>query len=358
MPPNEGPALEIPALIVVVVAILAVARLISRLSAGDAPAVRDATLSHDRTPSDGPALPGVVDRSIGMYLLRRIRGGPTVAAGDAGPPPLLTEDELAHRIGSDTPVISPETGAFPVAAVPTAAPPVAAAAPIGAAATTSPPPPWARRTTGVATMATVVQPVRVATQPVVVPSPPPVAIPLEALPAGALEIEAPGSQVPALVPGATQRRPGPRTAGLALVGLAAMLGLAVVAVPGFGTPRGKTLNLTQTEPSHGPSAGPGATLTAAPTSEVAGETSQPTGTSTAVPTSAAPGGATAGPTIPGTTPRPTARATPRPTLRPTAAPTTKPTPAATPVATPAATPEPTPQPTPEPTPEPTPQPTP
>ena len=138
---------------VVVVAILAVARLISRLSAGDAPAVRDATLSHDRTPSDGPALPGFVDRSIGMYLLRRIRGGPTVAAGDAGPPSLLTEDELAHRIGSDTPVISPETGAFPVAAVPTAAPPVAAAAPIGAAATTSPPPPWARRTTGVATMA-------------------------------------------------------------------------------------------------------------------------------------------------------------------------------------------------------------
>ena len=327
MPSNEGPALEIRAFIVVAVATLAVALLISRLSARDAPAGGAETpkpVGGDPAPGrPGKALPTVVDQSIGMYLLRRLRGQPTRTGGGDGPS-LLTQDELAHRIGI-------------VASLPA----------VDAAAPLPPAPPWARGARAATSMGAVVRPSPLVSQRIVEPAPASLAL-------------TPTRQAPSSAPDVAQDRPSSRTAGLALAGLAAMLALAVVAVPGIGgAPDGRILNGTSADSSHAPSAAPGATAAAAPTSEVAGETSEPSGLPSLAPATPAPSGQSVGPVATPTNPaQPTPRVTARPTPRPTVAATAKPTPVGTPVPTPATTPAPTPQATPEPTPQATPEPTP
>src|SRR6185437_16321465 len=96
LPAHEEPALEIAALIVIGVAIVAVALLIARLSA------RDAATGPRRARDPGAGLPKVVDQSIGMYLLRRVRGEPAGAPPEKEPlTPALSASEVAHRIGSD-----------------------------------------------------------------------------------------------------------------------------------------------------------------------------------------------------------------------------------------------------------------
>jgi hypothetical protein len=356
--PLEGPALEIPALLIVAVAILAVALLISRLSARDAAERGTETpkkVSGGQAPDPPSAgLPAVVDRSIGMYLLRRIRGQPTLAAGDDAPSSLLTADELAHRIGFNATPASIEMAPIEAAAT------EAAAAPTG---TGAPPPLWAKTARTATSMGMVVRPTPLARQPVVPAEPlvaeqPAVATQPVVEPAAAPLVAA-TPRITAPVLDVAHRRPGRRTAGFALVGVTAMLGLAIVAVPGFSAPRGKILDLTQADPSHGSSATLGAPRSAAPTSEVAGETSDPTGQPGAATSSPTAGGQSFAPAATPTTPaKATPRVTPRATARPTIAPTAKPTAAATPIATPPRTPDPTPSPTPEPTPSPTPEPTP
>jgi hypothetical protein len=310
--------------------------LISRLSA------RDAASGPGHSQDAGAGLPTVVDRSIGMYLLRRLRGGPTTAAGDEAPLPVaLSESEVAHRIGSDSP-------ANPQPAVRAAADPPRATSRVSATS-----------------LGTVVRPASLA-------------IPLgahhavetaatAALVAGAAVAPAeiaptePVSPVPAVE--VHDRRPRVRTAGLAMVGVAVMLALAVLAVPGIGGGiPGKVFNVTRVDPSH--RASPAATSegpSAAPTSEVAGETSEPSDSSTpppATPASSKPAEPTTAAATPAPAPRATPRVSPRPTPRPTVPATAPPTPAVTPVATPQPTPGPTPEPTPQPSPAPTPEPTP
>ena len=334
MPPHGGPVLEFTALVVIAIAIVAVALLIARLSA------RDATTGPGQAQDAGAGLPRVVDRSIGMYLLRRARGEPTTGPRDEEPTtPALSESEVAHRIGSDVPATPPATQG-------------------------SADPPWATKRASATSMGTVVRPAALTAAVVAeagieaAPSPPPSPPDIEPERMPATE---PVS--PAAVPEVRDRRPTRRTAGLALAGLGAMLALAIIAVPGFGDGiPGKVFNVTRVNPSH--EASPGSDgQTAEPTEEVAGETSEPSDSSSpqtesAAPTPAQPtaaAGATPAPT-PRTSPRVTLRPTPKPTARPT--PTAKPTASPTPGPTPVVTPEPTPKPTPEPTPEVTPDPTP
>lgn len=316
------------------------ALLISRLSA------RDAAPGPGHSKDAGAGLPTVVDRSIGMYVLRRLRGEPTTAAGDEAPLLAgLSESEVAHRIGSDSP-------ANPRHAVRATADP-----------------PWATSRVSATSMGTVVRPASLATplgaHPAVETAPTAALIARAAV--APAEIAPTEPVLPAPATEVHDRRPGVRTAGLAMVGVVVMLALAILAVPGIGGGiPGKVFNVTRADPSHRASATPTSDgPSAEPTSEVAGETSAPSDSSSpqiATPASSKPAEPTTATATPPPAPRATPRVTPRPTPRPTVHPTATPTPAATPVATPqptpAATPEPTPQPTPEPTPQPTPEPTP
>ena len=64
---------------------------------------------------DGPSGPvdgalDVIDRSIGMYVLRRIAGRSSNATPEADAPVVLTADQIAHRIGASgaAPTTAPE----------------------------------------------------------------------------------------------------------------------------------------------------------------------------------------------------------------------------------------------------------
>ena len=250
----------------------------------------------------------VVDRSIGMYLLRRLTGRPTTSKP---PPPdepavALSADEVAYRIGvAGTPQPATHVAApkSPLVGGPTATAVTAAARP----------------TAGLARPTT------------------------------------PGAPV-------APRERLVRDSGVALLALVVVGLVAVLFWPHdpTGEPRGSVFVVNRE------------VVTPSPTGEVEAATAENSGEpetpiASAEPTGPLTPGSTPGthPTAkptprvtlrPGQTPTPTPRTTPTPTSNPTTTPSS--TPDVTPTPTPDVTPPPTPEPTPTPTPEPTPTPTP
>lgn len=86
-------------LIVVIIAAVAVVGLVGlSLTVGDAPVARKPSEPQRHGPFEGAM--DVIDRSIGMYLVRRLTGRPTTRPADpVGPTPPLTTAEVAYRIG-------------------------------------------------------------------------------------------------------------------------------------------------------------------------------------------------------------------------------------------------------------------
>ncbi len=261
----------------------------------------------------------VVDRSIGMYVVRRLIGRRTSKPEEPAPPVMLSADQVAYRIGA--------IGAT-------------RAVPPGSA---DPSEPRAPLVVGPAAAATAA---RAATHPATEVGP-------------ATHTPRPGAAAP--------RDRLVRDSGVALLVLATVGLAAVVLWPHgpTGEPDQSIFGVNRTVATPGPT-GEVEAATAEPTDGVSpGASSEP---GTAVPTSpvvprvTAPTGQPTPKLPPGATPRPTSRLapTPNPTTGATATPTTgaTPTPEPTPTPTPEETPTPTPEPTPEPTPTPTPDPTP
>jgi hypothetical protein len=281
-----------------------VALLIARLSSHDQPDAGGATAAAD---DPGPSLPGVrgvVDRSIGMYLLRRLTGRPTTATDDlAATPPPVTDEQVD---GSDL--------------QPTWLPGRASISTYGALEEREP-----------------------------------AASPVPTAPAN------PSPPEPPRPSHGSRRRAAAMLAGIGvLAGVALVLGPALdqVASPLHVTRADESSEPGPTEEVAGDTATPAMSADAegGPTA-----TSSPGQPSTASPATATPhpAKATATPTArpPATaTPRATGAITPAPSSQPTPTPTAVPTPEPTPTPTPEPTPTPTPQPTPAPTPEPTPSP--
>ena len=288
------------ALIVIIVA--AVAFIAMAVTVRDAPVARP--------PSGGPTRPGsldwaldVVDRSVGMYVLRRLTGRPT----SRPPEPLLPRtalnaDEVAYRTGvADAPPMSEA----PVPDGPAGAAAMAAAARAAAAGHLA-------SQHGQGTMAT----------------------DLPRLPTVVAVSEAPAAVAgPEIAP----RERLVRDAGITLLGLA-ILGLLAIIIwpqgPG-GQPAATHLAVTRPTASFRPSAL--ALSSAAPTPV---PTPTPTAEPTPEPTPEGPDRGTDARPDPGRhgetgpdpkpTPRPTPRRTPTPTPHPTPTPTPKPTPTPTP----------------------------
>jgi hypothetical protein len=252
----------------------------------------------------------VIDRSIGVFLIRKLTRRPTAPPEEPTIPPTpLTADEVAYRIGV--------TGAQPPARPDPSVPPRPLV------------------TGGVANTVT---------------------------PGPELDRLTPGRPIAATPPVAVGRRERlVRDSAVALLGLVAIGVAAVVVSPHSpsGEPDGSVFVVNRAIDSQAPSDTIDAT-SAEPTGEVAVETdtpaSMPESTPRDTPKPPAPVKPPTAHPIPRATPRstPTSRSTPKPTSMPTAAPTPAPTP--TPTAVP--TPEPTPAPTPDPTATPTPLPTP
>ena len=167
-----------------------------------------------------------------------------------------------------------------------------------------------------------------------------------------------GSPVVPVVPVVATSPAGPdrgrlyRDTVLVFSGLAAVLLLAVVIVPGLLAPRGGDVQGVTGTPENSVGIVTEATPSPSPTPSRA-PVVVATPTATPAPTPSLEPIATAAPTA-----KPTAKPTPRPTPRPTARPTPRPTAAPTPVPTPKPTPKPTAKPTPKPTAKPTPTPAP
>lgn len=246
----------------------------------------------------------VIDRSIGMYVVRRLTGRGTTKPAEPAPPVVLSADQVARRIGA--------------AGAPQALPPKPAedferGLPLVA-------------TTAAATRASVGRPPTTTR---------------------------PGAGAP--------RERLVRDSGIALLALATIGLVAVVLWPHgpTGQPEQSVFGVNRTVVTPGPTG----EVDAATAEATTGASSEP---GTAVPTSDATSpvvpratGAAVQPTPrlpPGATPRPTSRLAPTPP--PTATPTPTPTPGETATPTPEATPTPTPEETATPTPEVTPTPTP
>lgn len=86
-------------LIVVIVAAAAIVGLVGlSLTVRDAPVARIPGESHGHGPFEGAL--DVIDRSVGMYIVRRLTGRQTTRPTDlVEPTTALTADEVAHRIG-------------------------------------------------------------------------------------------------------------------------------------------------------------------------------------------------------------------------------------------------------------------
>jgi hypothetical protein len=261
-----------------------------------------------RDAAGGRRLPRIVDESVGMYVVRRALGRSTESASErakTGPAELVSEDEIAYRIG---------VPGAPEPTVPTRF--VVAKAP-----------PQAHKIPPV---------VPVTIRPVVGGRP-------QARRGGAVPLQR-------------------RVAALGTLAAVLLVALAALSLP--RAPQEAVLSATGTPNVPGtpaPSEFSGLP-TASPTSSATASvlpTGSPASTETPSPLPTPAAGATTSPgALP--TPRPTPRPTPTPTPRPpvTQPPSTpKPTPAPTPTPTLAPTPTPTPEPTPEPTQEPTPEPT-
>ena len=286
-------------LIIVSLAAIAVVGLVGlSLTVGDAPVARRRP-NHAHRPGPFEGALDVIDRSIGMYLVRRLTGRPTTRPSDhIGPTTPLTSDEVAYRIGvADAPLPPPRN--VPAAPAPAGSAERAASARAAAGATA---------TAKAARTSAARRPVPVAVVPPADRSPlaPPVAPPAPAAPRVRLV----------------------RDAGIALMGLAA-LGLVGILVwpkgPG-GPPTGSHFAVVRASvtPRASAAAQTQATPILEPPASLDVLTPAPTPEPTPVPLVAA-------------TPRPTPKPTPRPTPKPTAAPTPKPTAAPTPkpTATPA-----------------------
>ena len=337
-------------IVILIVAAVGVVALVAWVST-----LRDVTGASRRdAPGSLDGARDVVDRSIGVYILRRLTGRPTEPPIEEGPAAsALTADEVAYRIGAPGAMVpttlsgeDPMIAAAAAAAAPTAAP-GAYVAPLPPAAAPMPPAAAAAAYVAPAPTATAPLPPAAAAAAYVAPgptafapTPAPAAAPAAAMVATDVPARAPAGPV---VPkaGASAAAPVPRTgprqrlirdAGVALVGLTAVAVVAVLVWPG-GTGRPAGLYGVVR-----------ASATAQPLASTAVAVATPD--PTAVPSKAAP--------TPDATPL--TIASEAPTAAPTASPT--PTPTSTPTPTIKATPKPTPRPTPRPTPTPTPKPTP
>jgi hypothetical protein len=314
-----------PELIILIVAAVAIVGLVGlSITIRDAPVNRASVRTEAPETLEAPkrgALDGaldVIDRSIGMYLLRRLTGRPKTTKPPTSDEPAvaLSADEVAYRIGvTGTQNPAPHEPSVP--------------------------------------------------QSPLVGGPPAAAVP------------GLGRLSPGLTRTATPRTPGAprerlvRDSGVALLALVVVGLVAVLFWPHgpTGEPQGSVFVVDRAVVTPSPTGEvDAATAENSGEPETPGESAEPTQPVTPGSTSAiAPPAAKATPRVtlrPGQTPTPTPRATPKPTPTPTATPsstpditpTPTPTPEPTPTLTP--TPEPTPTPTPEPTPTPTPEPTP
>ncbi len=266
----------------------------------------------------------VIDRSIGMYVLRRLTGRGASKPPEPAPPVALSADQVAYRIGA--------VGAS-AAGAPKPADPAESGTPVlaGTAAAAA------------AARAAATRPAAGAGRAIRTPKP------------------ATGAPRERLV----------RDSGIALLALATIGLVAVVLWPHgpTGQPEQSVFGVDRT------------VVTPGPTGEVDAATAQATTGASDEPQTAAPGSGATSPPIthataaagqptprlpPGATPRPTSRLAPTPTPTtgatatptPGATPTPEPTPTDTPAPTPTDTPTPTPTDTPTPTPTDTPTPTP
>ncbi len=298
----------------------------SRLTGPDKTPGPDGTDDHGQGPTPdavGGAL-DVIDRSIGMYVVRRLTGRGTTKPEEPAPPVVLSADQVAYRIGA-------------VRAVPGATPKPA-----------DPPEPVAPMVAGTAAAAAAARAAAARTT---------VGRPAPKIPSGA----------------AAPRERLVRDSGIALLALATIGLVAVVLWPHgpTGQPEQSVFGVNRTVVTPGPT-GEVDAATAEATTGASGEPETAVPTSDATPPVVSRATAPIGqptPTLPpGATPRPTAKGgpTPRPTATPTSTatagttptPTGTPTPTDTPAPTPTDTPTPTPTDTPTPTPTDTPTPTP
>jgi hypothetical protein len=321
-------------LIIVIVAAVAVVGLVGlslsiREMPGDRPRVDQA---YPRTSLAGAK--DVVDRSIGVFLIRRVSGRPTTRRrGPDAPTTPLTKDEVAYRTGVldapipaeiDVPVPPAKGRRSATAAAARAGATQASGMRNGAGRTTSP------RT-----------PARSATAPMAVSS--------------VSATDRSGRRVVAGPAGpAAPRERLVRDAGIALVGLAAFALVAIFAFPGSaGQPTGSRLAVVQASESDATTPDPTDTppIESATASTSSDDTPLPSDAATPTPTPEPTPPATGSPApTPGPTPAPTPtpKATPKPTPRPTATPRPTPTPTPTPKPTATPTPNPTASPTPVP----------
>ena len=284
-------------IVVIIVAVVVVGLVVPSVSVGDQPAARPRQVdhAHEQGPFEGAR--DVIDRSVGMYLVRRLTGRLTTRPSDfVGPAAALSADEVAYRIGvADRPE--------PPERAPEVPPAVAGAA--ATAAATKAAESGRKRSGAVAG---------------------PAVVPVGVLAASART--APTAVAPRIPP-VTPRERLVRDAGIALIALA-VLGLVAYFVwpqdpngKASGTGFPVTLANVSAEPTP-----PGSLAAVEPAASVVVATPAPA-TPTAVST-------------PSPSPEPTPTVTPKPTPKPTPQPTPRP-------ASRAATPKPTPTPTPKPT---------
>jgi len=313
-----------PELIVVVLAAVAVVGLVGlSLTVRDAPVARKRP-SHAHKPGPFDGAMDVIDRSVGMYVVRRLTGRPTTRPSDfVGPATPLTTDEVAVRSGAaDEPV-----DGVPILPMPSA--------PAGAAATAA----AARAAAANTATARTARTKSARSGAAGAGAGAAMAVPAAAVTGVERTPRAPGAS------GASAPRERLiRDAGIALIGLTVVGLVAFLVWPQgglSGKPAGTHFAVVRASATAKPTASqaavavvdatPSATAVATP----GGATPAPTPDLTAEPTPSVSVEPTASPLVtPKPTPKPTAKATAVPTPKPTAVPTPKPTPAPTPKPTP------------------------
>lgn len=307
------------ALIVIVIAAVAVVGLVGLVITVRRKPVPRADHAHQAGPLDGAM--DVVDRSVGMYVLRRLSHQPASVAAEADEPPaLLSADEVAYRIGvADAPApvpsqpttYGPSPAPLPAAFVETttATGPLTDAASIAAAARAA--------AAGHAQS-------RAAGGPVPISASGGAAVVSMGVVAGGARTS-PGAVAPPKAPAAPRERLI-RDAGIALIGLTivGLVGFLILPQGPSGKPSGSVFSVVRASLSPRPTDSP-----TPPAATDPNAVTEPTATpdaATAAPTASSVAAPTAKPTkaTPKPTPKPTPRPTPTPTPKP--APTPKPTP--------------------------------
>ncbi len=314
------------ALIVIVITVVAVVGLVGLTITVRRQSATRSDHAHEPGPLDGAM--DVVDRSVGMYLLRRLSRQPT--SGDAEPeepPEILSADEVAYRIGvadapapvpaylprpAYTPPVAPAPAAF-VEADSTAAPLTDAAAIAAAARAAAAGHAQARAAGG----------------PVPISASGGAAVVSMGVVAGGART-ARGATAPPKAPAAPRERLV-RDAGIALIGLTivGLVGFLILPQGPTGKPSESVFSVARASLSAQPTDDP--TPTAADPNVVVDPTATPEPSmdvASAEPSASVIASPTPKPAK--SAPKPTPRPTPRPTPVPTPAPTPKPTPKPTP----------------------------